>query len=318
MRQKIIIAIVALTLIGLSLFLYTNKVKYDNYNEYLNQYNDHRFPTENYLIRSQTITSMHQQLLTDIENSFTSQVINNDAYSPEQQQEIDQIIADQTLVISNCEQDLKLCISNTEDNKQTLINTQTTFTNQLAADESDSTVGVTDDPYSCDNTVIDGILLVNKEHCINASYAPGLEPEVSAAFEQMQADALNDGIELHILSDYRSYEEQVATFDYWVSVNGYEEATKLSAEPGFSEHQTGLVIDVGGTSCDLNECFATTPEGIWLADNCYKYGFIIRYPEGKEAITGYSYEPWHIRYVGITAATEITEQGITLEEYLDV
>ncbi|MBR4319473.1 MAG: M15 family metallopeptidase, partial [Oscillospiraceae bacterium] len=91
-------------------------------------------------------------------------------------------------------------------------------------------------------------------------------------------------------------------------------ANKISAKPGHSEHQTGYTVDCNS----INPSFIETPEGQWLDQHCHEYGFIIRYPEGKEAITGYEYECWHIRYVGVEMATEIYEQGLTLEEYLDV
>ena len=99
-------------------------------------------------------------------------------------------------------------------------------------------------------------------------------------------------------------------------VSGYskEYADAYSARPGHSEHQTGYTIDCN--TIDTN--FGSTPEGIWLRDHCHEYGFIIRYPLGRENITGYAYEPWHIRYVGVEYATEIYEQGLTLEEYLDI
>lgn len=167
----------------------------------------------------------------------------------------------------------------------------------------------------------DQIILVNKTHPMDPENDPGgLTEETKLAFAKMQEDAAKEGVDLQITSDYRSYEEQAATFDYWVANMGEEAAHRESAEAGYSEHQTGLVIDVKSVSnpiCNLETCFYDTPEGTWISNNSYKYGFIVRYPQGSEEITGYSYEPWHIRYVGVEAATDIYDQQITLEEYLD-
>ena len=121
------------------------------------------------------------------------------------------------------------------------------------------------------------------------------------------------------VSAYRSYKTQKALFDYYVKRDGYAKARTYSAIPGTSEHQTGLAIDVSGSNgkCAAASCFANTKEASWLKKNCGKYGFIIRYPKGKEKITGYKYEPWHLRYVG-NISTPIQTNGITLEEYLHV
>lgn len=164
-------------------------------------------------------------------------------------------------------------------------------------------------------TYVDGILIANKSYSLPRNYNPGLLPVTMEAFEEMQAAATEEGITLTIRSDYRSYDDQVNMYNSMV--NGYSEpgyADQYSARPGHSEHQTGYVID-----CDPpQDYFADTPAGKWLAAHCWEYGFIIRYPEGKEDITGYHYESWHIRWLGVEVATEITEQGLTLEEYLDV
>lgn len=144
-----------------------------------------------------------------------------------------------------------------------------------------------------------------------------LRKEAAEAMEAMFAGARKDGIYLAGVSGYRSYETQKTLYDYYVKVQGKEEASKYSAEPGHSEHQTGLAIDVSGSTgkCAAADCFADTPEAKWLASHAFEYGFIIRYLKGKEDITGYNYEPWHLRYVGIQTAREIADKGITLEEY---
>ena len=163
-------------------------------------------------------------------------------------------------------------------------------------------------------TYIDGILIVNKTYSLPQSYAPGLDSVAEDAFYDMAADAYGDGIVLYICSGYRSYEEQEQLYNNYATERGVEKADEVSSRPGHSEHQSGLCMDVNTTEFS----FEGTPEAIWLEENCADYGFIIRFPEGKEEITGYTYEPWHIRYVGVEAAKEITSQGICLEEYLDV
>lgn len=139
------------------------------------------------------------------------------------------------------------------------------------------------------------------------------------ALEQLFVEAEQQGIGLVAVSGYRSYERQAQIYQNNVKNNGQEHADKYSAKPGTSEHQTGLAMDVASateTGATLLEpSFSQTNAGEWLAENAHLYGFIIRYPEGKRDVTGYSYEPWHIRYVGETLATEIYHAGITLEEY---
>jgi D-alanyl-D-alanine carboxypeptidase len=107
-------------------------------------------------------------------------------------------------------------------------------------------------------------------------------------------------------------------FNRYVKRDGLKKAATYSARPGHSEHQTGLTMDVSGHSgtCAAEDCFADTKEALWLADHAAEHGFIVRYPKGKEAVTGYKYEPWHLRYVGVESAQEITKQKITLEEYV--
>lgn len=191
---------------------------------------------------------------------------------------------------------------------------------RIAAEESQKTNATENgDMDNCDPFYVDDILLVNKNHCLPPSYNPGgLTPETEFALNSMIADASSEGIDLVMVSGYRSFEYQIEVFNYWVNTLGYDEATQVSAIPGYSEHQTGLAVDVGAANgvCELQTCFESTQEGQWVKDNAHEYGFIIRYPYGKEDITGYSYEPWHLRYVGVDVATYIYENNLTLEEYL--
>ncbi len=163
-------------------------------------------------------------------------------------------------------------------------------------------------------TYVDGILIVNKTFSLPSDYDPGLDPEAEAAFYEMAGAAWEDGITLWIASGYRTYDYQDELFDRYATERGLDEADKISARPGHSEHQSGLCVDINDPSSSFNG----TAEAIWLEEHCAEYGFIVRFPEGKEDITGYEYEPWHLRYVGVEIAQDITNQGLCLEEYLNV
>ena len=164
---------------------------------------------------------------------------------------------------------------------------------------------------------INGILVVNKSYPLPSSYNPGgLTSEFSNAFNKMQSDAANYGVSLRIISGFRSYSRQNTLYNNYAARDGRDAADRYSARPGHSEHQTGLAADINS----LEQSWGNTKEGKWLNDNCYKYGFIIRYVKGKESITGYIFEPWHIRYVGENTAKALYNNGnwITLEEYLGI
>ena len=164
---------------------------------------------------------------------------------------------------------------------------------------------------------IGGILIANKSYSLPKDYNPGgLLSEFSTNFNKMKSDASKDGVKLEIISGFRSYTKQTNNYNRYVSQDGKEKAETYSARPGHSEHQTGLAADINS----LSQSWGDTKEGKWLNNNCYKYGFIIRYVKGKESITGYMYEPWHIRYVGVEIATKLYNNGswITLEEYLGI
>lgn len=152
---------------------------------------------------------------------------------------------------------------------------------------------------------------------IDKTYINKLNKEAYASFKLMQAEALKNGYEIFVDSSYRSYDYQVRVFDETQELKGLEHTFNTVALPGASEHQTGLAIDVifrrNGEM--IEEQKETDPEIIWLFNNCYKYGYILRYPKGKEDITGISFEPWHFRYVGLELAQELHENGLTLEEH---
>jgi D-alanyl-D-alanine carboxypeptidase len=141
--------------------------------------------------------------------------------------------------------------------------------------------------------------------------------EAAGAIANLFASAKQQGVKLLGVSAYRSHITQTALFNAYVKKDGYLKARTYSALPGTSEHETGLAIDVtgGNGKCSAQDCFGGTIEAKWLQNHVAEFGFIIRYPKGKEAITGYKYEPWHLRYVGKTVANEIMDSGSTLEEY---
>lgn len=185
------------------------------------------------------------------------------------------------------------------------------------------------------NNPTSALVLVNKQRKLPDNYIPPklVVPNVHFSFNgadekkhmtQVAATALEklfkqgdkEGVHLFAVSGYRSYKRQVSVFQGHVKELGEQEAKKVSAIPGSSEHQTGLSIDVSAQSAKflLTTDFGLTPEGKWLKENAHKFGFIIRYPKDKTKITGYSYEPWHIRYVGIPHATYIYKHNLALEE----
>lgn len=163
-------------------------------------------------------------------------------------------------------------------------------------------------------TYIDGILVVNKTYALPADYNPGVNSEAQAAFDRMQSDAAEEDVNIYISSGFRSYDYQAGLYQRYVDKDGKAEADRYSARAGHSEHQTGLAFDLNS----IDDSFADTKEGEWVRRNCHKYGFIIRYPADKEAITGYKWEPWHIRYLGEETAQSVYDSGLCLEEYLGI
>lgn len=183
-------------------------------------------------------------------------------------------------------------------------------------------------------------VVVNKKHPLNPiDYVPAdlrmpnvplrvpgnesmqLRAVSATALEQLFAGAKADGLSLMVSSGYRSYVYQTNLYGGYVKSDGQAQADQESARPGYSEHQTGLAVDIepAARDCELEQCFATTPEGKWLDANAYKYGFIHRYTPDKVSITGYESEPWHFRYVGQALAGQMQSTGITtLEEFFGI
>lgn len=183
------------------------------------------------------------------------------------------------------------------------------------------------------------LILINKQNSVDKDYKPEdltpitkyyatdrseagryMREEAARQFYKLVEAAAAEGYELVMTTAYRSYGFQQVLWNNYVANEGEAAASRFSAKPGQSEHQSGLAADVSSPSVNyaLTESFGKTDEGIWLAQNAHKFGFIIRFPDGKESITGYLYEPWHIRYVGESVATEIYAKDLTLEEYLEL
>lgn len=142
-----------------------------------------------------------------------------------------------------------------------------------------------------------------------------LVSEAKNAFENLVKDASKENLDIIAMSSYRSYSYQVNLYNSYVNKDGKEAADTYSGRPGHSEHQTGLAVDVYNGKVDYTK-FEETKEFTWMMNHAHEYGFILRFPKGKELETGYIYESWHYRYVGIDTAKEIKEKGITLEEYI--
>lgn len=187
--------------------------------------------------------------------------------------------------------------------------------------------------YADDMNLGGYLFLVNRDYAISSAYKPDdlvmpnvrrtgdsvlLRKDAAAALEEMFMDAMEVGHTLVAVSGYRSYKTQSNIFARKVNNVGKRAAMLLVAPPGTSEHQLGLAMDIGCKGdTGLESSFGRTQDGIWVAENCHRYGFIIRYKEEWTDITGYAYEPWHLRYVGVEHATRIHELDIPLEYYIE-
>lgn len=225
--------------------------------------------------------------------------------------------------------------SDVNNNDEENVNSDNKDTDNTEDDNKVTETFLDEDDFVTNSESID--VVVNKERNLSSTYVPSdlttltdvptclANPEVNQLRKEA-AEALtklfkaaNDelSIQLYARSGYRSYNTQVALYNGYVKNHGQEAADTFSAKPGQSEHQTGLAMDVTSDSVNLqlSEDFGDTKEGKWLCENAYKYGFIIRYQKGKEDITGYMYEPWHIRYLGTDLAKKVYDSGMTLEQY---
>lgn len=181
------------------------------------------------------------------------------------------------------------------------------------------------------------LVLINEEHPLDRSYVPELaaidaersvDVRILDSLQQMMADGAAQGLSMYVTSAYRSYERQREVFNAGMQtrinsgmtpLDAYEDTKTAIAVPGSSEHASGLAVDIIASGySELDERQADTAEQQWLMEHCWEYGFILRYPKDRSDVTGIIYEPWHYRYVGVEAAKEMTEQGLTLEEYMGV
>lgn len=185
--------------------------------------------------------------------------------------------------------------------------------------------------YELTDTSKDTLMIVNKHYKIEDNYKPDnlvtvdaehgypnkIRADVYEEFKKMYEEAKKDNVKIFIASPYRSYSDQNALYTYYVNTDGKKNADTYSARPGFSEHHTGLAMDlIPEYGLDL-DTFENSDGFKWMQENAYKFGFILRYPKDKEYITGYIYEPWHYRYVGTSTATTIKNEGLTFEEYYE-
>lgn len=221
-------------------------------------------------------------------------------------------------VTDNYDKEVKVEVTGKVDNKKVgeykLTYTATDSSNNKTTVERKVTVKKKEVKTTSGLTYINGILLVNKKYSLPSTYNPGVNPTAQEALNKLQSAANKAGYKMPLVSGFRSYSRQKTIYNNYVAMDGVAKADTYSARPGHSEHQSGLAFDVGA----IDDNYGNTAAGKWLANNCHKHGFIIRYPQGKTHITGYKYEPWHIRYVGINHATTIYNKKITLEEYLNV
>ena len=211
----------------------------------------------------------------------------------------------------------------------------------IAPNATDDSVA-TQQPITYDTTTPDSLTVIaNKKHNLG-DYAPSdlvdvshsgssgvqqMRQEAASALEELLSAANNDGVTLYSQSGYRSYQTQDGLYQNYANRDGVAAADKYSSRPGYSDHQTGLAMDIMGentrmnasnrSDCPIEQCEGS-PAALWLADNADTFGFILRYPQGKEEITGYVSEWWHYRYVGKELAPKIKESGLTLEEYFNV
>ncbi|WEK53377.1 MAG: M15 family metallopeptidase [Candidatus Cohnella colombiensis] len=212
------------------------------------------------------------------------------------------------------------------------------FSSNLIDNLPSKTVSSNSDGLAVVTNSTSTLVVVNKQRNLPSDYVPSdlvipdvefsfsgdnpkkqMRKEAAKALESLFAAAKEDKIELKAVSGYRSYATQKSLFANYVNKDGEKAAARYSARPGQSEHQTGLAMDVSSASVsyDLDQSYGETKEGKWLSEHAAEHGFIIRYMKDKEDITGYMYEPWHVRYVGIDTAKEIMKQGVTLEEYFE-
>ena len=245
-------------------------------------------------------------------------------------------------MVSESESDHTASVSDTEssENQETSDSEIEENIDSSAEESAESTSETEYDPEQ-DSRFFDTdsyLICANKKHPLPDGYEPSdlawpevdvvsarftLRWDAAVALEEMFAAAAEDGVTLLLQSGYRSAEYQSQLWNYYAGLYGADDADTISSRPGYSDHQTGLAADIGSASnpsADLTQSFIDTAEGQWLYKHAYEYGFIMRYPVGKQDITGYAYEPWHYRYIGVEEATAIytTDPDLSFEEYYGI
>ncbi|BDH63422.1 hypothetical protein MTP04_35520 [Lysinibacillus sp. PLM2] len=261
---------------------------------------------------------------------FSNNSTQNDAVEQQDQEQIESNESEgskeQEELIKNSEADKEEELESTPD-EETKSNEEETQIETPPATEGKDEKATIENGYIVGQTLpteptyVDGVLIANKKYPLPKNYNPGENVEARAAFEEMAQAARKEGIELTAFSTFRSFEYQQSLYQRYVDRDGKDNADRYSARPGYSEHQTGLAFDIGEVGKEdlwLTSEFGESAAGKWLVNNAHSYGFILRYPKGKEEITGYMYESWHFRYLGVPLATEVKNSGVTLEEYLGI
>lgn len=270
--------------------------------------------TSNNMEQSQQQQSQQQQgsQVEEDQNSEIEENINTDDQQPEEQNEMPEKSDSKGTSEEQVEEEPKEQDANV-DREDTEANV-----GENSQDDNGYIVGQS---LPTEPTYIDGVIIANKKYPLPKTYNPGEAVEARLAYEEMAAAARKAGYELTAFSTFRSFEYQTTLYNRYVERDGKDNADRYSARPGYSEHQTGLAFDIGEVGRKelwLTSEFGETEAGKWLAENAHFYGFILRYPKGKEDKTGYMYESWHFRYLGIPLATEVKESGLTLEEFLGI
>ena len=242
-------------------------------------------------------------------------IVNNDIKYPYSEKLVT-IVNDKYFILDNLDRYMSYDI---EDTSKIVTNVncnldKEAYTDEVKTDVSDGYLMIVNKDYKLAEDYHYGELVtVDKKYSVNNN--DKLEKNTYEAFKKLVDAAEKENLHIRSKSAYRSYNTQKNLYDNYKKTNGLEWAEKWSAHPGNSEHQTGLALDVCSKDTYTIQKFSSTKEFLWMKDNSYKYGFILRYPEGKEYITGYNYEAWHYRYVGKEVAKYIHDNNITFEEY---
>ncbi len=303
LKDKLIKIIIIVAILLFAAFFINGKVKEANYRK-----------TYEYKLLEKSYTKDETtKLIKSLKNNELNYILKID-YN----KEIISFINERYFIFNNLEKYLDYYNKNKNINKSEIINLVNVhrdydfYENTQKANISLNELMLVNKYYSLDETYMtDDIVEVSSQYAYEGN---SLKEVAYQAFKSLYDDAKNEGLKIIINSSYRSFESQSNLWKTRETYYGEEKADAYAARAGFSEHQTGLAIDVS-TYRDTQNDFSLTQEYLWMVDNSYKYGFILRYPEGKENITGYSYEPWHYRYVGKEVALKIKELNITFDEY---